>query len=398
MPSWPRPGPMEFRIYLLNSQRRRIVADGSFEIIDPLRQARIFRDEIAACPSRFVLAFRESMEKESALLISKEPAQATFRYSLWPGYLDRPKSTVRDWRSAHKVTLLPCHTSGHADMQTLVRIAEGLKARFVTPIHTDVPHRFHSLLRNVVSLQDGECFCRPRVVQMSDGDRVAIFASGVAGRLAHRLEAMRCILAQLPPSALVAMASIETSSPLRPSSLPRRVQEQWNCGDLFALVGHRSWRSTTRAVVATAETRCSGALPALRSWLRREVLPSMATKSGLSDHVWRTHKVKASEKSARIDKVHRHGRPPPTRHAVMIGQVAPRKVEMGCSPFGNPIVVVAGADRCAYNQKQNLRQQSSPSPPAVCHILQQRRFAGLRAPAAKTLPIAQWLGHLGFEL
>ncbi|MET3580144.1 hypothetical protein ABID19_003182 [Mesorhizobium robiniae] len=35
-------------------------------------------------------------------------------------------------------------------------------------------------------------------------------------------------------------------------------------------------------VVAKAETRCSGDLPALLSWLRREVLPSMATKSGLS--------------------------------------------------------------------------------------------------------------------
>ena len=64
-----------------------------------------------------------------------------------------------------------------------------------------------------------------------------------------------------------------------------------------------SWPSTRRDVVAKAETRCSGAFPALLSWLRREVLPilgldpGMATKSGLSGQISRTQAVKASENS-----------------------------------------------------------------------------------------------------
>jgi hypothetical protein len=40
--------------------------------------------------------------------------------------------------------------------------------------------------------------------------------------------------------------------------------------------------STSRLVVAKADTRCSAFWPVLRLWLRREVLPSMATSSGLS--------------------------------------------------------------------------------------------------------------------
>ena len=56
-----------------------------------------------------------------------------------------------------------------------------------------------------------------------------------------------------------------------------------------------SWPSTRRLVVAKAETRCSGALSSARSWLRREVFPSMAMSSGRSGHVSRTQAVKAEE-------------------------------------------------------------------------------------------------------
>jgi hypothetical protein len=62
----------------------------------------------------------------------------------------------------------------------------------------------------------------------------------------------------------------------------------------LALSGTASWPSTRRAVVAKAETRCSGGVPVARSWLRREVLPSMATNSGRSGQDARTQAVKAA--------------------------------------------------------------------------------------------------------
>jgi hypothetical protein len=59
-----------------------------------------------------------------------------------------------------------------------------------------------------------------------------------------------------------------------------------------------SWPSTRRPVVAKAETRCSGPAPSARSWLRREVLPSMATNSGRSGQQARTQSLKQAENSA----------------------------------------------------------------------------------------------------
>ncbi len=64
----------------------------------------------------------------------------------------------------------------------------------------------------------------------------------------------------------------------------------------LALSGTASWASTRRAVVAKAETRCRGPAPAARSWLRREVLPSMATRDAFSGQLSRTQAAKAAEK------------------------------------------------------------------------------------------------------
>ncbi len=73
----------------------------------------------------------------------------------------------------------------------------------------------------------------------------------------------------------------------------------------FALSGTASWARTCRAVVAKAETRCSGAVPAPLSWLRREVLPSMATSEALSGQLSRTQAAKAVAKSAGLTRFNR---------------------------------------------------------------------------------------------
>jgi hypothetical protein len=65
-----------------------------------------------------------------------------------------------------------------------------------------------------------------------------------------------------------------------------------NGGDLVDFAATACWPSTSRRVVAKAETRCSALRPFLRSWLRREVLPSMATRSGRSGQQAATHDEK----------------------------------------------------------------------------------------------------------
>jgi hypothetical protein len=53
-----------------------------------------------------------------------------------------------------------------------------------------------------------------------------------------------------------------------------------------------SWPSTSRLLVAKADTRCRAFWPVLRLWLRREVLPSIATRSSFSGQHSATHDEK----------------------------------------------------------------------------------------------------------
>jgi len=71
------------------------------------------------------------------------------------------------------------------------------------------------------------------------------------------------------------MASMETKAPFR-SNRSRSAGMAMISLDFSSTA---SCPRTRRELVAKAETRCSGGRPALRSWLRRDVLPSMATRS-----------------------------------------------------------------------------------------------------------------------
>src|SRR5215218_3787326 len=157
-------------------------------------------------------------------------------------------------------------------------------------------------------------------------------------------------------AALVATASIETSAPLSPSSSARRSIRAGMAVVSLALSGTASWPSTRRAVVAKAETRCSGGVPVARSWLRREVLPSMATNAG-AVRPGRPHPGReGGREQARIDAVHQLREPAPARHAMMIGQIAAQHRQVLFAPFGHQIVVLAVADRPAHHEQQRLRQ------------------------------------------
>ena len=99
------------------------------------------------------MLFRESMITDVNQF--EEIGSAVLIYSLWPGYLDRPGCRLRDWCSERNIELKLCHTSGHADTETLVRFAAALKPQRVVPIHTTVPRIFEKLIPNTLVLPDG---------------------------------------------------------------------------------------------------------------------------------------------------------------------------------------------------------------------------------------------------
>jgi ribonuclease J len=153
MPSLPRADEHGFRVYLPDLQKRRMVVDKGFDLVSRYRTSRIYRNEIAATPRRWVMLFRESMTGDIIRL--GDMAGTSLIYSLWPGYINRPGNGLRNWCKERDIELAFFHTSGHADPQTLFPYASALAPRLTIPIHTAVPHIFERLVPNSLILNDG---------------------------------------------------------------------------------------------------------------------------------------------------------------------------------------------------------------------------------------------------
>jgi ribonuclease J len=85
-------------------------------------------------------------------------------YSQWLGYLVGTHADyfgsdrISACRSDPAVNFVYAHTSGHAPVEELQKLATALKPRRLVPIHTEHGEDFSQLFANVVTLNDGEVF------------------------------------------------------------------------------------------------------------------------------------------------------------------------------------------------------------------------------------------------
>src|SRR3954447_23495702 len=75
----------------------------------------------------------------------------------------------------------------------------------------------------------------------------------------------------------------------------------------------------------------------------------------------------AGREHLRIHAVHQRAQPIRTGDALKIGQEAAQEGEMGLAPIHDVVGIIAGRDRAAYHQEQDLRQGVS-SPPLLAPV------------------------------
>ena len=106
-------------------------------------------------PQDMVILARDNPYLRNPMLRKLEPGGgARAVYSMWHGYLERT-DLLKVLESRH-IELSEIHTSGHAYVEDLEKLAEALKPRATIPIHTFSPDEFPRLFSNVVLLKDGE--------------------------------------------------------------------------------------------------------------------------------------------------------------------------------------------------------------------------------------------------
>ncbi|HOX44523.1 MAG TPA: MBL fold metallo-hydrolase [Myxococcota bacterium] len=150
-PTIPRPGWERVRVFVPFRQRLQVKESGDFSRVDSIKVSRIFPEELASTPAKFVLTFRASMSRD--LERAKCLLGARLIWSLWRGYLEADNRT-RAFCQDHGITIHHVHSSGHAFVHDLQRLADALKPRVVVPIHTTGAKGFEQLFEWVALRPD----------------------------------------------------------------------------------------------------------------------------------------------------------------------------------------------------------------------------------------------------
>ena len=142
-------------VFVPLSQRVNVKQAREFERVAWVRGHRLFAEDLAGRAGDLVMTFRGSMATELDRAGCLDGAHAV--WSMWRGYLEEPSGvTLRDWLAARHLPLSVLHSSGHARVADLQRLAAAIDAREVVPVHTRQSGRYAGLFANVREHPNGQ--------------------------------------------------------------------------------------------------------------------------------------------------------------------------------------------------------------------------------------------------
>ena len=154
------PNPSDnIRILYIKKHAESIVENFGKQLLYDYKPRKIGLDDIVAHRQDMVLRLPLSIMSRLAdnLQKAKPLNEAHYIYSMWEGYLERDER-FRLFSERFNIPLTEIHTSGHAYLQDLQRLAEALKPKTIIPMHTLGGDIFKEHFANVVRLDDGESF------------------------------------------------------------------------------------------------------------------------------------------------------------------------------------------------------------------------------------------------
>jgi ribonuclease J len=157
---WP-----EIRVFAAYRQDQRLKANPDYfgDFRKRLYLHRVKREELQATPEAF-LYFGKMSSFRLINAFKNAAAPVNVIYSQWLGYLDGTHADyfgsdqIAAYRSDPEINFVYTHTSGHAPVEDLQRLAAALNPRMLVPIHTEYAERFQDHFDNVTLIQDGEPF------------------------------------------------------------------------------------------------------------------------------------------------------------------------------------------------------------------------------------------------
>ncbi len=145
----------QVRVYIPHRQRVFIKENGLFDDLGRHRANRVFSEALPGLASKAVMLFRPMAMTDHGVQAVLDGA--SFTYSMWEGYLkEKGSQRVLKWLEQHGIPRRTIHTSGHASVADLERLAAALAPRTLVPIHSFETGRFGEFFRHVAQKDDGK--------------------------------------------------------------------------------------------------------------------------------------------------------------------------------------------------------------------------------------------------
>ncbi len=157
---WP-----EIRVFAAYSQDQKLKANPDYfgDFRKRLYRYRVTREELRATPESF-LYFGKMSSFRLINAFKNAAAPVNVIYSQWLGYLDGTHADyfgsdkIAALRSDTEINFIYAHSSGHAPLKDLQKLAAALRPKMLVPIHTEDADGFRSQFENVTTFSDGEMF------------------------------------------------------------------------------------------------------------------------------------------------------------------------------------------------------------------------------------------------
>lgn len=142
-------------LYVPQYQRLQIKQSGRFDLLEHHEAHRIFAERLTEIASKSALLFRPAMLGDLDRAKCLEGAFAI--WSQWGGYLTQGRGQALKLEFLRRgISLQHAHTSGHASIKDLKRLAHAVGPRMLVPVHTFMPEAFSEHFDAVSLKKDGE--------------------------------------------------------------------------------------------------------------------------------------------------------------------------------------------------------------------------------------------------
>lgn len=130
-------------------------------MLEQHKSQRIFAEQLKKLTPHAAMLFRPAMLNHLDRAECLSGARAI--WSQWDGYLKQERGlTLLSSLAARNIPVDHAHTSGHASIVDLKRLAEAVAPKMLVPIHTYEPQQFPAHFKAVNLKNDGDWWEVPR--------------------------------------------------------------------------------------------------------------------------------------------------------------------------------------------------------------------------------------------